>query len=284
MILEMKNVIKQYDNFRLDCSLTVNPGCVTGFIGQNGAGKSTAFKSILDLVHIDGGEIKVFHKPHTSLTNRDKQDIAVVLTDSGFSGFLTINKIIPVMAAMYDNFHKEEFIKQCEHFNLPLNKQMKDFSTGMRAKLKVLIALSHDAKLLILDEPTSGLDVVARDEILEMLREYIEQEDRAILISSHISTDLEGLCDDIYFIHNGEIVLHEDTDVLLSDYASLKVDEAQYEKLDKSYLISSLKESYGYRCLTGQRQFYLENYPDIIVEKGCIDDIIMLKVKGDKIS
>lgn len=283
MILEMKNVLKQYDNFRLNCSLTVNAGCVTGFIGQNGAGKSTTFKSILDLVHIDGGEITVFDKPHTALTNRDKQDIAVVLADSGFSGFLTISRIIPVMAAMYDKFQKENFLKQCEHFGLPLNKQIKDFSTGMRAKLKVLIALSHEARLLILDEPTAGLDVVARDEILEMLREYMEQEDRAILISSHISTDLEGLCDDIYFIHEGEIILHEDTDVLLSDYASLKVDEAQYKKLDKTYLISSLKESYGYRCLTDQKQFYLENYPDVIVEKGCIDDIIMLKVKGEKI-
>lgn len=283
MILEMKNVLKQYDNFRLNCSLTVNAGCVTGFIGQNGAGKSTTFKSILDLVHIDGGEITVFDKPHTALTNRDKQDIAVVLADSGFSGFLTISRIIPVMAAMYDKFQKENFLKQCEHFGFPLNKQIKDFSTGMRAKLKVLIALSHEARLLILDEPTAGLDVVARDEILEMLREYMEQEDRAILISSHISTDLEGLCDDIYFIHEGEIILHEDTDVLLSDYASLKVDEAQYKKLDKTYLISSLKESYGYRCLTDQKQFYLENYPDVIVEKGCIDDIIMLKVKGEKI-
>lgn len=283
MILEMKNVIKQYDNFKLNCSLTVNPGCVTGFIGQNGAGKSTTFKSILDLIHIDGGEITVFDKPHTSLTNRDKEDIAVVLADSGFSGFLTIEKIIPVMAAMYKSFHKEDFIKRCEHFNLPLKKQMKDFSTGMRAKLKVLIALSHEAKLLILDEPTSGLDVVARDEILNMLREYMENEDRSILISSHISSDLEGLCDDIYFIHEGSIVLHEDTDVLLSDYASLKADEAQYEKLDKKYLISSLKESYGYRCLTNQKQFYLENYPDMIIEKGCIDDIIMLKVKGEKV-
>lgn len=283
MILEMKNVLKQYNNFRLNCSLTVNAGCVTGFIGQNGAGKSTTFKSILDLVHIDGGEITVFDKPHTALTNRDKQDIAVVLADSGFSGFLTISRIIPVMAAMYDKFQKENFLKQCEHFGLPLNKQIKDFSTGMRAKLKVLTALSHEARLLILDEPTAGLDVVARDEILEMLREYMEQEDRAILISSHISTDLEGLCDDIYFIHEGEIILHEDTDVLLSDYASLKADEAQYERLDKTYLISSLKESYGYRCLTDQKQFYLENYPDVIVEKGCIDDIIMLKVKGEKI-
>lgn len=281
MILKMDHVFKQYDKFELNCSLAVNPGCVTGLIGQNGAGKSTTFKSILDLITIDGGEITVFDKPHTSLTGKDKQDIAAVLSDSGFSAFLTIGGIIPVMNALYDNFHKEDFVRRCERFGLPLNKQLKDFSTGMQAKLKILIALSHDAKLLILDEPTAGLDVVARDEILGLLREYMETEGRSILISSHISTDLEGLCDDIYFIHEGQIILHEDTDVLLSDYASLKVDETQFDKLDKSHILSVLKESYGYRCLTDQKQFYLENNPGLIVEKGCIDDIIMLKVKGE---
>lgn len=281
MILELKNVSKQYDTFRLDCSLSVKPGCVTGFIGQNGAGKSTTFKSILDLVHIDGGKINVFGKPHTSLNNQDKQDISTVLADSCFSGYLTINKIIPIMKAMYDKFDKNNFCERCKQFGLPLDKQIKDFSTGMCAKLKVLVALSHDAKLLILDEPTAGLDVVARDEVLNMLREYMENEDHAILISSHISTDLEGLCDDIYFICDGKIILHEDTDVLLSNYASLKADEKQYKKLDKRYILSVLKESYGYRCLTNQKQFYLENYPDIVIEKGTIDDIIMLKVKGE---
>lgn len=281
MILEMKNVLKQYNNFKLDCSLSLKPGCVTGLIGQNGAGKSTTFKSIMDLVHIDGGEINIFGKPHTALTGKDKQDISIVLADSGFSGYLTINKIIPIMAAMYDKFDKNDFTDRCSRFGLPLNKQIKEFSTGMCVKLKVLVALSHDAKLLILDEPTAGLDVVARDEVLNMLREYMENEEHAILISSHISTDLEGLCDDIYFICDGKIILHEDTDVLLSDYASLKVDDKQYETLDKKYILSVLKESYGCRCLTGQKQFYLENYPDIIIEKGSIDDIIMLKVKGE---
>lgn len=283
MILEMKNIFKQYDNFKLDCSLSLEPGCVTGLIGQNGAGKSTAFKSILDLVHIDGGEINVFGKPHTALERRDKQDISIVLADSGFSGYLTIHKIIPIMAAMYDKFDKREFTDRCKESGLPLDKQLKEFSTGMCAKLKVLVALSHDAKLLILDEPTAGLDVVARDEVLNMLREYMENGERSILISSHISTDLEGLCDDIYFICDGKIILHEDTDVLLSDYASLKMDEEQYDRLDKKYILSVLRESYGCRCLTNQKQFYLENYPDIIVEKGNIDDIIMLRVKGEAV-
>lgn len=280
-MLKLDHITKNYKHFKLDCSLTVTPGCVTGLIGQNGAGKSTTFKSILDLVHIDSGSVTVFGKPHTALTTQDKQDISMVLAGTGFSRFMTIKQIIPVMDALYKKFDKNVFAARCEHFGLPLDKKIQEFSTGMQAKLNILLALSHDAKLLILDEPTAGLDVVARDEILSMLREYMEQEDRSILISSHISSDLEGLCDDIYFIHNGNIVLHEDTDVLLSDYATLKVDEAQYAALDKSYIISVIKESYGYQCLTNQKQFYMENHPDIVVEKGNIDDIIMLRVKGE---
>lgn len=281
MILDMKHVTKQYGDFCLDCSLSVSPGSITGLIGKNGAGKSTTFKSILDLIHIDSGSITIFDKPHTALTAADKQAVSMVLSDSGFSGYLTIEKIIPIMAAMYPQFQKAAFITRCEHFDLPLRKPLKDFSTGMKAKLKVLIALSHDARFLILDEPTAGLDVIARDEILELLREYMQEDNRAILISSHISSDLEGLCDDIYFIHDGRMILHEDTDVLLSDYATLKADETQFARLDQTYILSILKEGYGYRCLTNKKQFYLDNYPGLVVEKGNIDDIIMLKVKGE---
>ena len=146
----------------------------------------------------------------------------------------------------------------------------------MNRKLQILAALSHDAKLLILDEPTAGLDVVAREQILNMLREYMETPDRSILISSHISSDLESLCDDFYMIHAGKIILHEDTDVLLSDYAVLKVAEEEYEKLDQQYLIKIRKEAYGYRCLTNQKQFYMENYPDVVIENGKIDDLVVM--------
>ena len=142
---------------------------------------------------------------------------------------------------MYSKFDKSLFIEQVQKFQLPMNKQIKEFSTGMKAKLKVLVAISHNAKLLILDEPTAGLDVIARDELLEMLREFLEKdEERSILISSHISSDLESLCDDLYMIHDGKIILHEDTDVLLSDYALLKVDAEQYSKLDKQFILLSL--------------------------------------------
>ena len=158
-----------------------------------------------------------------------------------------------------------------------MDKQIKDFSSGMKAKLKVLLAISHKAKLLVLDEPTTGLDVLARNEVLGMLREYLEEDgSRSILISSHISSDLEGLCDDIYMIDRGQIILHEDTDVLLSKYGLLKMSEKEYEELDKQYVTASKKEKFSITCLTNEKQFYIDNYPGIVVENSSIDDIIVL--------
>lgn len=283
-MLKLQNVVKNYGSFTLHCSLELKKGQISALIGQNGAGKSTTFKAILGLISIDGGEIELFGKQLSDMTLQDKEHLGVVLSDSGFSGYLNIKDVLSIMESMYASFDKAEFLRQCQRFALPLNKQIRDFSTGMKAKLKALLALSHNAKLLILDEPTAGLDVVARDELLDMLREYMEKnEDTCMLVSSHISSDLEGLCDDLYMIHEGDIVLHEDTDVLLSDYALLKMDERQYAELDKRYLIRRRKESYGWDALTNQKQFYRDNYPQIAMEKGSIDDVIMMMIRGEQI-
>lgn len=280
-MLKIDHLKKNYENFLLDCSLEVKKGHVTGLIGQNGAGKSTTFKAILGLISIDGGAVNILGKPIQQFTAKDKQDLGVVLSDSSFSGYLTINDIIPIIENLYENFDKEFFIEQVKKFQLPRNKRIKNFSTGMKAKVKILAAISHNVKLLILDEPTAGLDVIARDELLEMLREFIEKdEDRSILISSHISSDLESICDDIYMIHDGKVIMHEDTDVLLSDYALIKVDEEEYSKLDKQYILRSKKESYGYSCLTNEKQYYIENYPKIAIEKGNIDEVITMMIRG----
>lgn len=280
MLLEMNQVKKQYKTFSLDCSLTLEEGQITGLIGPNGAGKSTAFKSILGLIKPDEGSIRVFGKAVEKLSDAEREEIGVVFTDSGFSGYLMVRDLVPIMKSMYSKFNEEKFVSQCKHFDIPMDKKIKEFSTGMKAKLKVLTAMSHEAKLLILDEPTVGLDVIARDELLDLLRAYMEKNDCAILISSHISSDLEGLCDDLYMIHDGKVVLHEETDVLLDEYAVLKVTKEQYEKLDKQYILRKKLENYGYRCLTNQKQFYLENYPQITVEKGNIDDTIVMMLQG----
>lgn len=280
-MLKIKNLKKHYQKFSLDCSLEVLPGRVTGLIGQNGAGKSTTFKAVLGLISIDDGDITILGTDLKNFSSKDKANLGVVLSDSGFSGYLTVKDIIPVLKNIYKEFDYSFFTEQADRFQLPLDKKIKDFSTGMKAKLKVLVAISHNAKLLILDEPTAGLDVIARDELLEMLREFMERdEEHSILISSHISSDLESLCDDIYMIHDGRIIMHEDTDVLLSDYALLKVDAEQYNSMDKQYLLRTKKESFGYSCLTNQKQYYMENYPNITIEKGNIDNIITMMIRG----
>lgn len=282
-MLTLKNVKKRYGEFELNCSMEVKPGCITGLVGENGSGKSTTFKMILDLVRADEGHIEVFGKSVQELTAKDKEDIGVVLAESGFSGYLTVNQLVSIMAAMYKKFDKTYFVNGCSKYKIPMQKKIKEFSTGMKTKLKLLLAISHDAKLLILDEPTSGLDVVVRDEFLEILQEYMEPGNRSILISSHISSDLESLCDDFYMIHNGKIIMHEETDVLLDDYGILKPTEEQFEKLDKKYLLKVKKESRGYRCLTAERQFYAENYPDMVIEKGNIDEMILIMIRGENV-
>lgn len=283
MLLNLEHVQKTYGTFSLDVSLQVQEGQVIGLIGANGAGKSTAFRSILGLICSEAGRCEMFDKPIMELTTADKQKIGVVLAESGFSGYLTVKDAMSVMSAMYTDFSKSEFEEKCRRFQIPLKKQIKEFSTGMKAKLKVLLALSHDAKLLVLDEPTAGLDVVAREEVLDMLREYMEDGTKGILISSHISSDLEGLCDELYMIDNGHIVMRAETDVLLSEYGVLKVTPEQYEQIDKQYLLKVKKEQACYRCLTAQKQYYMENAPGLIVENGSIDELMMLMLRGEEV-
>ena len=281
-MITLKNIKKTYDHFSLEASLHIQPGHITGLIGQNGAGKSTLFKTILQLISIEEGSIEIFGKDIQSLSIEDKANIGIVLSDASFSPYLTIDQIQHILINTYPNFDTSFFYKQIEHFHLPTKKPIKTFSTGMKAKLKVLIALSHQAKLLILDEPTAGLDVIARDEVLNLLREYMmEDETRSIMISSHISSDLESLCDDIYMIDQGKIILHEDTDVLLDTYGILKITEDQLHNIDTSYILKAKKESYGYLCLTTQKQFYLENYPTYTIDKGSIDSIISIMIQGE---
>lgn len=276
-MLKVKQIKKQYGTFTLECSMEVLPGQITGLIGKNGAGKSTTFKAILGLIKPDQGEIEVFGKDVAALTPEDWKGIGVVMGGTGFNSFLSIRSISRILRNLYEDFDESVFFEKCGKFGLPLDKKVKEFSTGMLAKLKLLTTLSHRSKLLILDEPTVGLDVVARDELLDLLRDYMaEDENRSVLISSHISTDLESLCDNIYMIHEGRIIFHEDTDVLLGEYAVLKMSEERYQRLDREYILRTKKEGYGYRCLTNQKQFYMENEPDLVLEKGSIDEVILM--------
>ena len=234
------------------------------------------------MINRDKGDVELFGKSINELTDEDRQRIGASLGEVGFYEQFTIKKIVSVLRSFYPQFEKSYFVSKCEEFRLPLDKPLKEFSTGMKARLSVLIAISHNAELLILDEPTAGLDVVARGEILRLLQEYLEKdESRSILISSHISKDLEQLCDSLYFIDQGKIILNEDTDVLMDEYGIIKVTEEQYSTLDKEYITKILPASFGYQCLTKQRQFYRENYPEVAVEKANIDEIVFMMMGGN---
>ena len=283
MLLQLEGVKKKYKKFELDCSLTVEEGKVIGVIGRNGAGKSTTFKAILDIIHVDEGKIRIFGKELSALTAKDKEMIGVVLADSGFSEWLTVGDIAAIMDGMYEKFDEAAFLQRCEEMSLPLKQKTKEFSSGMKARLKLLLAISYGAKLLVLDEPTAGLDVIARQQVLDLLREYMDVEGRSILISSHISSDLEGFCDEIYMIENGKIILHEDTDELLDRYGVLKVTEEQYAALDKRYLVRVQREKHEVRCLTDQMHFYVKNYPELVIQRSGIDDVITLMISGKEV-
>ncbi|MBQ3383864.1 MAG: ABC transporter ATP-binding protein [Erysipelotrichaceae bacterium] len=282
-MIHIENLTKHYSNFTLQLSFDLPEGKVSGLVGKNGAGKSTTIKSILGLVKKDSGTLEIFGKDIAAITAADKEDIGVALSDSGFSGYLTVESVISILKNMYHRFDEQQFRHLCQILNLPLNKKIKEFSTGMKAKLRVITAITHNARLLIMDEPTSGLDIEARNEILDMLRDYLVKNDEcSILITSHISSDLEGLCDDIYLIHDGRMIIHEDTDNILEKYGLLKVDAELYDRLDKSHILSTRKESFGYSCFTDEKQYYRENYPGIVIEKGSIDDLILMMTKGER--
>ena len=276
-MIEISNIKKNYQNFRLECSLNIAPGRITGIIGANGAGKSTLFKAILGLINLDEGQIKIFGKDSRKLDVHDKEKLGVVLAESGFSEYLKVKALVPILKNMYPDFDKDMFLNKCNNFNIPLNKMIKDLSTGTKAKLKVIVAISHNAEILILDEPTAGLDVITRNEVLDIIRTYMEEEMRTVIISSHISSDLENLCDDIYMINDGKIIL----------YGVIKANEEQYKNLKsdtnyKNIILCCEKEKYGYKCITNDRKYIVDNYPEIVIEKGNIDELIMVLAKGEK--
>lgn len=280
-MVSIKDLTKTYGDFRLEVSMELPAGKVSGIVGRNGAGKSTLIKAILGLIEPGSGTVMTLGKDARKLGPADREKIGTVFPDSGFSTYLNVDDIVRILRRMYPAFDEQWFLDMCGKNGLPLDRNIKSFSTGMNAKLRVLVACSHGAKLLILDEPTSGLDVIAREQVLDLLREYLaEDPERSILISSHISTDLEGLCDDIYMIHNGRIIMHEDTDRILGEYAVLKLSDAAYGEIDRKYLIKARKESFGWTCFTDQKQYYIDNYPGAVIESCTVDDMIIMMTEG----
>jgi ABC-2 type transport system ATP-binding protein len=283
-MLQIQDVRKTYPGFNLEVSMEVQAGRITGLIGANGAGKSTLFKAILSLIHTEGGTILLNGKNVASMTAAEKQKIGTVMTGSGFSSYLKVKDVRKILEAMYPTFDTVRFDQKSRSFGLDPEKKIKELSTGLKARLQVLSALCHKAEILLLDEPTAGLDVIARDEVYNLIREFMEEdENRSVLISSHISSDLELLCDEMYMIDKGKIILHEEADRLFTDYAILKLTKEDFASLDKKYLLRLREEPYGYCALTDQRAFYRENYPGMVMEKAGLDEVIRMMVKGDRL-
>ena len=243
--LEIKNLYKQYDGFALDhLNLTLPAGCIMGLIGENGAGKSTTIKLILDMIRSDGGQISIYGKD-TKNNVLLREDIGVVLDEVGISEALTAPQVGQIMQHIFQSWDTDVYSKLVRRLAIPEKKRFKDFSRGMKMKLGIAIALSHHAKLLILDEATSGLDPVVRDEVTDMLCEFTRAEDHAVLISSHIISDLEKICDYIAFLHQGKLMLCEEKDVLREQYGVIHISNEDAQSIPASALVGMRKTDYG---------------------------------------
>ena len=281
--IEIRKLKKKYDdNFELgEINLDIPSGYVIGLIGENGAGKTTLIKSILNIINIDSGDIKIFNK-----NNKDeylvKEDIGVVLDGMFFPEIMTINDINIVMKSIYKNWDSELFNKYLREFKLSKSKKIKELSKGMRKKLEIVTALSHHPKLLILDEPTSGLDPVVRNDILEIFLDFIRDEEHTILFSTHITSDLEHIADKIVFIDNGKVILNENKDELLDNYGALKCSIDSFSKIDKDDIIRYKKNKYNYEILVSDRNKISKKYKDCVVDKITLEDLMILVIKGEK--
>lgn len=281
--IKVKNLNKKYEGFELkNISFEIPEGSIVGLIGENGAGKTTTIKSILNIINSEG-EIQVFGKDIKQNEKEIKSKLGVVLDDSFLSEYLTPKKINSIMKDFYNTWDKKLFEKYIKIFKLPENKMIKDFSSGMKMKLKIATAISHKPQILILDEPTSGLDPIVRNEILDIFRQFIaEDETRSILVSTHITTDLEHISDYIMFIKNGEITLNLPTSEILENYGIVKCDEKDFSKISKEDYEYYRKEKYQYEVLVKNKKMIKSKYGISTIDKASIEDIMLFYIKGEK--
>lgn len=275
-MIHIQNAVKNYGEFQLNANLDIPKNSITALLGLNGSGKTTLFRLLTGLMKPDSGIVNVFDQNAWTLSKKQKEEIGVVLSESTFIPSLTVEQIKKVLKAFYSSFDANYYDRLVNRFNLPKNQEIQNYSTGMKVRLKVISALSHHPKLLLLDEPTAGLDVAARNEILDLLREYMENPEHSILISSHISSDLENFCDDFYLISSGRIVLHEDVETLNDGYGIVHILDQDYNKVDLQQVIRQKKTRNGTDVLVKDIQFYEENYPWLAVEHGNIDDLLLM--------
>ena len=280
--IEIKNLSKEYRDFSLkNLSLNVPQGTVLGLVGENGAGKSTLIQSLLGLIRADYEEIKILGKQLKNREKEIKEDIAVIFDVSHYNLEYTPEFIGKMLKKVYRNWDMEKYDAYLSRFGLPADKKLKKFSKGMKMKLEFAIAFSHKPRLLILDEATSGLDPVFRDEILELIREFTEEEDHTVVMSSHITSDLDKVADYIAFLHEGKLQFVKSYDELQNDYGVLHCGKDFFESLREEDIVSFKKEPYEYKVLVRNRNGILSVFPDLEMEKASVEDIMLMYVKGE---
>ncbi len=284
-IIEIKNLKKKYDDkFELGkIDIEIPKGVIVGLIGENGAGKTTLIKSMLNIIKIDSGEIKIFGKDYKKEEKEVKEDIGVVLDNMFFPELLNAKDINNAMKDVYKNWDSELYFSYLKEFDLPDNKPLKSMSKGMRKKLEIVVAISHKPKLLILDEPTSGLDPVVRSEVLEIFQKFIEDEEHSILLSTHITSDLEHIADEIIFIDKGKKVLQKSRDEIIDNYGILKCDIDYFSNIDKKDIIAYKKTKYAYEILVNDKEQASKKYHSCVIDKITLEDLMVLIIKGEKI-
>jgi ABC-type multidrug transport system, ATPase component len=283
--LILKNVNKKYEksNFAIkDISFSIPEGSIVGFIGENGAGKSTTMNCILNVIRRDSGTIEIFGREMTDEDIDIRENIGVVYDSNNFPEYLTAKQLADILGRIYskwDDFCFEQFLRR---FGLPESQKIKSYSRGMSMKLAIAVALSHDSKLLILDEATSGLDPIMRDEILDVLLEFVKQENHSILLSSHITSDLEKIADYIVFIHNGEIILNKTKDELIYEYGVIRCSENDFYNILPEDILSSMKKDYQIDVLIKNKKLMEKKYKNLIIDSVSLDEIMLLLAKGEQ--
>ena len=281
-ILEVKGLTKDYGDFVLDkLTFTVPKGVIMGLIGENGAGKSTTINCILNEISKTDGNIEIFGKDYLSEEIEIKDKIGVVFDENHFPDIFTPNEIGTYMSGIYSKWERNTYVNYLSKFELPADKRVKDFSKGMKVKLAFAVALSHKAELLILDEATSGLDPIIRDDILDILIDFVQDENHSVLVSSHIISDLEKVADYITFIHKGKLVFTHSKDELVDNYGVMRCGAMVFDNLDKSEIIAYRKEDYQYKVLVKDRHIAEKKYPKAIVVPAAIEEIMLFYVKGE---
>ncbi len=284
-IIEIRNLEKKYDDkFKLGkIDLSIPKGVIVGLIGENGAGKTTLIKSILNIIKIDRGEIKIFGKDYKAEEKAIKEDIGVVLDNMFFPEVLNARDINNTMKDIYMNWDSKLYFSYLNEFNLPEDRPLKSMSKGMRKKLEIVTAISHRPKLLILDEPTSGLDPIGRSEVLEIFQKFIENEECSILLSTHITSDLEHIADEIIFVDNGKKVLQKSRDEIIDNYGVLKCDIDYFSNIDKEDIIAYRKTKYAYEVLINDKERLSKKYDGCVIDKITLEDLMLLIIKGEKV-